>query len=96
MLVTGTPVITTNYLDKIDPALRRPGRMDWVVKFGHPSQEDHWDMFCHVYSDHAIPAHFQSSDILAESWTFADTMMVYRSNKDNPIRAFEIICSSKE
>lgn len=42
---------TTNYIDKLDPALVRPGRITDVVKFELISNELIYQMFCHFYDN---------------------------------------------
>lgn len=45
-------VITTNYPDKIDSALLRPGRIDKIVRFGYPKKEEIKDAFkCLIKDD---------------------------------------------
>lgn len=42
--------MTTNYLDKLDPALVRPGRVDLVIKFDYPSHDLIKSLFQNIYS----------------------------------------------
>jgi hypothetical protein len=42
---------TTNYIDKLDPALVRPGRITGVIKFELISNVLVYDMFCYYYDN---------------------------------------------
>ncbi|CAG8243570.1 unnamed protein product [Penicillium salamii] len=42
-------VMTTNHADKLDPALRRPGRVDMEIKFGYTSEADIKELFTSIY-----------------------------------------------
>lgn len=43
-------IITTNHKDKFDPALLRPGRVDFVLTFNHANNEQIGDMFSRYMS----------------------------------------------
>lgn len=43
--------MTTNYVDKLDPALIRPGRVDFRQQIGHCSREQLRKMFANFYPD---------------------------------------------
>ncbi|KEF60960.1 uncharacterized protein A1O9_02524 [Exophiala aquamarina CBS 119918] len=53
-------IMTTNHANRLDPALIRPGRIDYRLKFDLASQEQARSMFLHVYG----PA---SADIAPET-----------------------------
>jgi chaperone BCS1 len=42
-------VMTTNHLDKLDPALLRPGRVDMSIGFGYMSENDIKELFASMY-----------------------------------------------
>ncbi|KAL3453099.1 hypothetical protein BJX65DRAFT_302994 [Aspergillus insuetus] len=43
-------VMTTNHLEKLDPALIRPGRVDMAIEFGYSTAKDIQDLFLAIYS----------------------------------------------
>ncbi|KAH8692066.1 putative BCS1-like ATPase [Talaromyces proteolyticus] len=43
-------VMTTNHIEKLDPALLRPGRVDMTVAFGYSDRETLKDLFLAIYA----------------------------------------------
>jgi mitochondrial chaperone BCS1 len=43
-------IMTTNYLDQLDSALIRPGRVDFSIGFGHADSATVREIFCRIYS----------------------------------------------
>jgi len=52
-------IMTTNFIDKLDPALLRPGRIDLSLKMGYVNNEI-LTQFAHAFYDHDIPSNFVS------------------------------------
>eukprot|EP00667_Euglena_gracilis_P012132 EG_transcript_12438 len=44
--------MTTNHLERLEPALIRPGRVDVQEEFGHATPQQIEDMFCRFFPDH--------------------------------------------
>ena len=55
--------ITTNHLDKLDPALIRPGRVDTCIQFGKCSQAAIMDIFYNFYGKENLPDGFDTNQV---------------------------------
>merc|ERR1712007_194379 len=64
-------IITTNYPEKLDKALIRPGRIGMKVHFGPMNGENIFKMFKHFF-EMDPPASVSSSDIPDLKWTPAE------------------------
>jgi hypothetical protein len=77
-------LMTTNYPEKLDPALIRPGRIDVRIKFGKCSQQDIIDLFSSIYGNADYP---EISELEEYAFTPADVKSILLSHK--PIDAIE-------
>lgn len=64
--------ITTNHIEKLDPALKRPGRVDLLLTFSYATEEQIKDMFLHVVNDNISDADLFYSSIKDKNVTVAD------------------------
>ncbi len=46
--------MTTNYAERLDPALIRPGRVDFKQYIGHASEHQMYNMFLKFYPDASV------------------------------------------
>lgn len=44
-------ILTTNHMHSLDPAMIRPGRVDFRLELGEPSDQQVLDMFQHIYGE---------------------------------------------
>ena len=64
-------VMTTNYPDRLDPALTRPGRIDYQLKFDLASQEQARRMFLHLCGVSKLVTDLSPEEIEEAASTFA-------------------------
>ena len=81
-------IITTNYPEKLDKALIRPGRIDLKVKFGTCTTENIVKMFEH-YFETPFPAEFDISHLPEFKWTPADVTQVFLNNINKPLEGLK-------
>ena len=80
-------IMTTNHLDHLDEALRRPGRCDIVVEMGYLTDETAREMFNRFWPDFTVP----------ESWELKDevTPAMFQGlalqNLSNPLKVVEYL-----
>merc|ERR1711970_1103951 len=85
-------IITTNYPEKLDKALIRPGRIDLKVKFGPMSSKNILEMFEH-YFEIDVPSEFNTSLLPDLKWTPAEVTQVFLNNMHKPEEGLEQLAS---
>merc|ERR1712152_134703 len=87
-------VITTNYPEKLDKALIRPGRIDMKVNFGPMRGKDITDMFQH-YFEMSPPASVSVEKLPEGKWTPAEVTQVFLNNMHSPEQALNQLINSE-
>jgi chaperone BCS1 len=81
-------VITTNYPDRLDAALTRPGRVDLKLKFGRCTNKCLIEMYEHFFNDKDIlslwPENFDMSQVPNDRWTPAEATQILLNNIHDP------------
>merc|ERR1712142_221813 len=77
-------IITTNYPDKLDKALIRPGRIDMKVRFGPMTVKNILEMFEH-YFEIDVPTEFDTTLLLDLKWTPAEVTQVFLNHMHSPM-----------
>lgn len=87
--------ITSNYPERLDDALVRPGRIDMIVHFKKCNRKILAEMFNSFYSESGH--RFMESDFAAEYvWTPAEVNQIMFQNFDTPVNALRIINGKTE
>ena len=81
-------IITTNYPEKLDKALIRPGRIDLKVKF-RPCTTDNIVKMFEYYFETTFPAEFDISQLPDLKWTPADVTQVFLNNIHKPFEGLK-------
>merc|ERR550519_1134386 len=76
-------VITTNYPEKLDKALIRPGRIDMKVDFGPMTSKNILEMYEHHFET-GIPSDFDTSLLPDRKWSPAEVTQVFLNNMYSP------------
>jgi len=84
-------IITTNYRDKLDRALTRPGRIDMEIEFKRCTVDVIDEMYYKFYNESLKDG--ERADIVNEVWSPAEIRKILFENNNNPKRALEIIKS---
>merc|ERR1711936_1543522 len=87
-------VITTNYPEKLDKALIRPGRIDMKVHFGPMNGENIIRMYKHFFETDSLGS-VSSSDLPDLKWTPAEVTQVFLNNMNNPQEALKQLIHSE-
>merc|ERR1712154_144107 len=87
-------IITTNYPEKLDKALIRPGRIDMKVHFGPMNGVNIIRMFQHFF-DTDPPASVSSSDLPDLKWSPAEVTQVFLNNMNKPAEALKQLISAE-
>lgn len=86
-------IITTNYPERLDKALIRPGRIDLKVKFSPCTADSIVEMY-HHYFDTEIPEKFDKESLPDLKWTPAEVTQVFLNNMYDPVKGLEELVSS--
>merc|ERR1712038_625940 len=87
-------IITTNYPEKLDKALIRPGRIDMKVHFGPMNGENIIRMYKHFFETDSLGS-VSSSDLPDLKWTPAEVTQVFLNNMNNPQEALKQLIHSE-
>ena len=87
-------IITTNYPEKLDKALIRPGRIDMKVHFGPMRGQNIIEMYKH-YFEMDPPANISVNQLPDLKWTPAEVTQVFLNNMHNPEAALEELINSE-
>ena len=86
-------VMTTNYPERLDEALIRPGRIDMKVNFGKCTNQCLIQMYEHFYEDSQSvdlwPVNFDKSSLPSDRWTPAEAAQILLGNTHEPHQALE-------
>lgn len=71
-------IAATNRADALDPAIRRPGRFDWEIKFGNPTIEDRYQILLKSVARHKTATNLPIIEIveLTDGWSAAELGLI--------------------
>lgn len=71
-------IAATNRAESLDPAIRRPGRFDWEIKFGIPTLDDRVEILFKAIARHTAAANLPIADVVAltEGWSAAELVLI--------------------
>merc|ERR1711915_186685 len=87
-------IITTNYPEKLDKALIRPGRVDMKVKFGPCTRENIIEMYEH-YFEEKLPQDFDIAKVPDKRWTPAEVTQVFLNHMHSPTESLKELANSE-
>jgi ATPase family associated with various cellular activities (AAA) len=85
-------ILTSNYPDKLDKALLRPGRIDLIIQFKECDSEQLKQMFDHFYQKDLYYDYTSISGIYVPAYV----QEIFLRHLDNPLAAYEHLVDCKE
>jgi len=86
-------IITTNYPEKLDKALIRPGRVDMKVKFSLCTRETIMAMYEHFFGQE-IPKDFEIEKLPEGKWSPAEVTQVLINHMKRPEESLEVLATA--
>jgi len=77
-------IITTNYPERLDKALIRPGRIDLKLRFRRCTRASLVSMYTHYFDVAGLPSEFDADSLPDDKWTPAEVTQVFLNNMHNP------------
>jgi len=75
-------IISSNHYEKLDSAIRRPGRIDITLKLDNATRDVIGEMFAHFYGTDASPEDL--AEIPSGVYSPAEIVNIYTQYRDNP------------
>ena len=82
-------VITTNHLEKLDPALIRPGRVDTMLEFKKSKKETVREIFEHFFTAETMPRDVDFDQVGDGVWSPAEVVQICADSPYNPTAAWK-------
>ena len=84
-------ILTSNYPDKLDKALLRPGRIDLIIQFKECDSEQLKQMFDHFYQKDLLYDYTLISGIYVPAYV----QEIFLRHLDNPLAAYETLVNNR-
>ena len=82
-------VITTNHLEKLDPALIRPGRVDTMLEFKKSKKETVREIFEHFFTAETMPRDVDFDQVGDGVWSPAEVVQICADSPYDPTAAWK-------
>jgi len=88
-------IITTNYPEKLDKALIRPGRIDLKVKYNKCTSQSLLEMYQHYFNKESTENLKAATQLPDMEWTPAEATQVFLNNMFTPEKSLEVLAAGK-
>ena len=82
-------VMTTNHLDKLDPALIRPGRVDTILEFKKSTKDTVQEIFQHFFTTEMVPGDLDMDQVTDGFWSPAEVFQICANSPNDPTAAWK-------
>ena len=82
-------VMTTNHLDKLDPALIRPGRVDTILEFKKSTKDTVQEIFQHFFTTEMVPGDLDMDQVTDGVWSPAEVFQICANSPNDPTAAWK-------
>lgn len=80
-------ILSSNHYDELDPALKRPGRIDITLELSYASRQVISDMYYHLFKETSMPLSDENLEKIQDKfYSPAEIINIYMNEQQDPVK----------